>query len=107
MEEIEEQWLEQFRVAAHLLEVETLKARERNGVLRIVEEKPELSSTQPFGECIGELARERVGQNVERAKLWVQGVKTLDLLKQFPLRRGIEVFHRRAEKHLDEERRKS
>src|SRR5260370_40566004 len=49
VQDVEQQRFEQFRIAAHLLEIEALETRKRDGVLWVVEEKSELSSTHPFG----------------------------------------------------------
>src|SRR5579863_1766863 len=59
MENVKKKRFEEFRVAAHLLEVEALKARKGNSVLGVVEEKTKLAAAHPFGKGVGELARQR------------------------------------------------
>ena len=57
MQDVEEQRFEKFRVLAHLLEVETLEAGERNRVFGVVEEETELAASRPFGERLGKSMR--------------------------------------------------
>src|SRR5450432_1411290 len=80
MQDVEEQRLEEFRVLAHALKVETLKARERNRVLRIIEEEAELPAAGPFRETAGKIMPERIRENTERAQRGVDGIQVFDLM---------------------------
>src|ERR1700681_4578527 len=50
MQNVEKQRFQKFRVLAHALEVEALKAGERDCVLGVVEEESELALSGPFRE---------------------------------------------------------
>jgi hypothetical protein len=50
VENVEEQRLQDFRILAHALEVETLETRKGHGVVFVVEDKTERTATYPFGE---------------------------------------------------------
>src|SRR6202040_2712404 len=57
VQDIEEQRLQNIRVSAHLLEIEALKSRKRDGVFGIIEKKSELSAASPFAETFRQLMR--------------------------------------------------
>src|SRR5215469_16341298 len=48
VQDVEKQGLEKLGVPAHLLKIEALEPRKRNGVLGIVKEEPELPARNPF-----------------------------------------------------------
>ena len=102
MQDVEEQWFEKFRIPAHLLEVEALEARKGNGVLRIVEEKSELSPAQPPGESVRQIPRQSVRQNIEGTKRRLERVEIFDLFVNRPIGLRIELGGDAAEKHFDE-----
>ena len=49
VQDVEEQWFQEFRILAHVLKVEALKRRERNAIFCVVEEESELTAACPFG----------------------------------------------------------
>ena len=91
MQDVEEQRFQEFRVLAHALEVEALKARKRNRVLGVVEEKAELAAASPFGEAARNIVPERVRQHAQRAQRRVDGVQVLDLVEEVALGGRIDL----------------
>jgi hypothetical protein len=91
MEDIEEQRFEKVRVLTHLLKVETLEPRERNRVLRVVEQEPELTSTDPFGEA----RRKRLGQSVREdpqpSQFRIHGIQVLNLFVNIAIGDRVEL----------------
>src|SRR5882724_9323670 len=102
MQDVEQQRFEEFRIPAHLLEVEALEARKGNGVLRIVEEKSELSAAQPLGESVRQISRQSVRQNIEGAQRRLERVEIFDLFVKRPIALWIELADGAAEKNFDE-----
>src|SRR5271168_4838222 len=103
MQHVEKQRLQKFRVAAHLLEVKTLEARERDGVLGVVEQETELAAAHPFRQRVRELPRQRVPEHVERAQRGVKGIQVFDLFVEFAVSSRIELPQPATEKDFDEE----
>src|SRR5271163_2267398 len=85
MQNVEQQWLQEFRVLAHALEVEALKAGERNRVLGVVEEESELAASGPFGEAARNVMPERVRQHAQRAQRRVHRIQVFDLVEEVAL----------------------
>ena len=106
MQDVEQERFEQLRIAAHLLEVETLEAGKGDGVLGIVEEKSELSAAHPFGEGVGERTRQGIPEHVEGAQRRIERVEIFDLFVQLAVCRRIERAEVVAEKNLEKEREK-
>src|SRR5271156_5161469 len=96
MQDVEQERVENFRVLAHFLEVETREPRKGIRVSRIVEEKPELAAACPLREPIGNPMSQRVCQNSKRSELWVNRIQILDLLVEIPFFAGFQVDWRRA-----------
>ena len=97
VQDVEQQWLQNLRVLLHALEVEALEARQRNGVVGVVEQISKLPTLFPLVEPGVKGAGEGVGQRAERAEtfilhlvevlyLFVQ-VALLGCAERFPARR--------------------
>src|ERR1700684_2195753 len=91
MQDIEEQRFQKFWVLAHALEVEALKARERNGVLGVVEGASELAASGSFGEGARNVMPERVRQHAQRAQRRVHRIQVFDLVEEVALGGRVEL----------------
>src|SRR5262249_7766653 len=103
IENVKKKRFEEFRVAAHLLEVEALKARKGDGVLGVVEEKTELTTAHPFGKGARELARKRVRQHVEGSQRRVERIQIFNLFVQLAVCSWIKRAERTPEQNLHEQ----
>src|SRR4051812_2756190 len=103
MQDVKEERFEEFRVAAHLLEVEALKPRKGNGVVRIVEEKTELPAAHPLRQRIGELAGQSVRQHIEGPQGRIERIQVFNLLVQLAVGSRIKRANRTSEQDLHEE----
>src|SRR5271163_193254 len=104
MQDVEEQRFQKFRVLAHALEVEALKAGERDGVLGVVEEESELAASGPFGEAACNVVPEGVRQHAQRAQRRVHRIEVFDLVEKFALGGGVEFARPLPlNQHLQEE----
>src|SRR5882762_6736236 len=90
MQDVEEQWFQKFRVLAHALEVEALKARERNRVLDVVEEESELATSGPFGKTARNVVPQSVRQHAQRAQRRVHRIQVFDLVEEVALSGRVE-----------------
>src|SRR5271163_1047986 len=107
MQNVEQQWLQEFRVLAHALEVEALKARERDRVLGVVEEESELAASGPFGEAARNVVTERVRQHAQRAQRRVHRIQVFDLVEEVALGGRVELTRPLSvNQHFQEEREK-
>src|SRR5229473_5841258 len=107
MQDVEEQRLQQFRVLAHALEVETLEARERNSVFGVIEEKSELAAASPLRESARNVVPERVRQHAQRAERRVDRIEVFDLVKEFTLGGRVELAGSLPlDQHLEKQREK-
>ena len=82
MQDVEEQRFQKFRVLAHALEVEALKAGERNRVFGVVEEESELAAAGPFGEAARNVVPQGVRQHAQRAQRRVHRIQVFDLVEE-------------------------
>src|SRR5271156_2971039 len=104
MQDVEEQRFQKFRVLAHALEVEALKAGERDRILGVVEEESELAATSPFGEAARHVVPERVRQHAQRAQLRVHRIQVFDLVEEVTLGGGVELARPLSlDQHFQEE----
>ena len=88
MQDIEEQWLQHFRILVHPLKVEALKTRESNRVFGIVKNEIELPTRCPFGEPVCQAAVQGVRQNGKRPKCWLDFIQVFDLAIEVAFLRG-------------------
>src|ERR1700692_414320 len=91
MQDVEEQRFQEFRVLTHALEVEALKAGERNRVLVVVEEESELAASGPFGEAARNVVAERVRQHAQRAQRRVHRIQVFDLVEEIAFGCRVEL----------------
>src|SRR3984893_17293727 len=91
MQNVEKQRFQEFRVLAHALEVEALKAGERDRVLGVVEEESELAPSGPFGAPAGTIISESICQHAQRAQRWVHCIQVLDLMEEIALGGWVEL----------------
>src|ERR1700739_292276 len=103
VQDVKQERFKEFRIPAHLLEIETLEAGEGDGVLRVVEEESELAAAQPLGQRVGEVPGKRVRKHIQGAKRGGEKVEVFDLLVEGPVGSGIEPADDAAEKHFHEE----
>src|SRR5271163_742535 len=104
MQDVEEQRFQKFRVLAHALEVEALKAGERNGVLGVVEEESELAASGPFGEAARNVVAERVRQHAQSAQRRVNRIQIFDLVEEVAFGGRVELARPLPmNQHLQEE----
>src|SRR6202041_810119 len=104
MQDVEEQRFQEFRVLAHALEIEALKARERNRVFGVVEEKSELSASGPFGKTARNVVPERIRQHAKSAQRWIYCIQVLYLVEEIALGGRIELAHPLSlDQHFQEE----
>src|SRR6202142_3175568 len=107
MQNVEQQWLQEFRVLAHALEVEALKSGERNRVLGVVEEESELTASGPFGEAARNVVTERIRQHAQRAQRRVYRIQVFDLVEEVALGGRVEIARLLSlNQYLQEEREK-
>src|SRR5271170_6498362 len=105
MQDVEQQRLQKFRVLAHALEVEALKAGERNRVLGVVEEESELAASGPFGEAARYVVPECVRQHAQSAERRVHRIQVFDLVEQVALGGRVEFTRPWSlDQHFQEER---
>src|ERR1700722_1522041 len=90
MQDVEEQRLQKFRILAHALEIEALKAGERNRIFGVVEEESELSASGPFGEATRNVVTQRVREHAQRAQCRVHRIQVFDLVEEIALGARIE-----------------
>src|SRR5271168_106583 len=91
MQDVEQQGFQKLRVLAHALEVEALKTRKRNGVLRVVEEESELAAARPLRQAARNVMPERVRQHAERAQRRVHRIEVFDLVEEFAFGGRVEL----------------
>src|SRR5580693_774134 len=90
MQDVEEQRFQKFRILAHALEVEALKARERNRVLGVVKEESELATSGPFCEAVRNVVPQSVPEHAQRAQRWVHCIQVFDLVEEVALAGRVE-----------------
>src|SRR5271166_4850845 len=81
MQNIKEQWLQDFRRIVPAVEIERLKAFERKRVLGVVEQKSILSTAGPAVEAFFQLSND-VSKVRDCALVWLQHVDALDRVPQ-------------------------
>src|SRR5258708_14303284 len=96
MKDVEEQRLENVGVLAHRLKVKTLEFGERDRVLHVVEQKPELPSTGPFRQAVRHALTESVREYAQGAQGRVHGIEVFDLMVEVAF--GREIGRRRVGK---------
>src|SRR5271157_3485628 len=104
MQDVEQQRFQKFRVLAHALEVEALKAGERNCVFGIVEEEPELPPASPLGQAARNVVPESIGKHAQRAQRWVHFIEVLHLVEEVAFGGWVELARSLPlDQHLQEE----
>src|SRR5208337_881104 len=104
MQDIEEQRFQKFRVLAHALEVEALKAGERNRVLGIVKEEPELPPASPLRQAARNVVPESIRKHAQRAQRWVHFIEVLHLVEEVAFGGWVELARPLPlDQHLQEE----
>src|ERR1700675_3638009 len=91
MQNVDKQRFQEFGVLAHTLEVEALKARERDRILGVVEEESELAASGPFGEAARYVAAERVRQHAQSAESRVHRIQVFDLVEEVAFGSRVEL----------------
>src|SRR5271157_2180081 len=104
MQDVEQQRFQKFRVLAHALEVEALKAGERNCVFGIVEEEPELPPASPLRQAARNFVPESIRKHAQRAQRRVHLIEVLHLMKEVALGGRVQLAYLLAlNQHFQEE----
>ena len=80
VQDVKEKRLQDFGILIHPLKVEALETGERNRVFSVIEDEIELSASGPLCEPVRETPVERIRENAQRAKCWLDFVQILNLV---------------------------
>src|SRR5208283_4618900 len=104
MQDVEQQRFQKFRVLAHALEVEALKAGERNRVVGVVKKESELATTSPLRQAARNVVPESIRKRAQRTQRRVHLIEVFHLVEKVAFGGWVELARLLAlNQHFQEE----